>query len=192
MKRMLMRNKRKVAVGVGGILVAGTVMYQIGKKKQWARKNLRNSSANQTDDLIPVNHKYHVSDIDQLTRLLKNIVELDSNGAKDKRIFILFYAPWCPDCQHALPLVDNLIEKTKILDQENDIFIKCFVGSKAVWKDKNNVFRIDNRFVINSVPTLIQFDVNTNKYVGTNDNRLGEQECQNKEKLESFFSGLDN
>ena len=108
----LSKNKRNVLFGLGTIAALGSLAYGIAKVTK--AKNDR-ATTNIVNDFIPANHKYDVSGMDQLTQLLAN--------ASNKRVFILFYAPWCPDCRSALPLIDDIIQNSNILDKDNDTFI---------------------------------------------------------------------
>ena len=78
-----------------------------------------------------------------------------------KRIFILFTSgldnktnkKWCPDCVDA----DPIIKKNLNLLNQTDLLIICSVGERIFWKNKNNIFRTDKRFELESIPTLLQY-----------------------------------
>merc|ERR1711933_209630 len=111
--------------------------------------------------------------IDALEKLLQRV--------SAKRIFLLFFAneidgkSWCPDCVAAKPIIERNL---KYLHPNNDTFVTVYVGEKAEWKNKKNIFRTDERFKVTGVPTLLQF--------GT-DKRLVESQCEDDHMLQTMF-----
>eukprot|EP00483_Globobulimina_turgida_P011457 UN11479 len=71
----------------------------------------------------------------------------------------------------------------KYIDKDRDIFITVYVGEKAFWKDKKNVFRTDKRFQVSGVPTLLQYK--TQK-------RLVEPQCCNSNLVKMVFEDDDD
>ena len=67
--------------------------------------------------------------------------------------------------------------------KKTDTFITVYVGEKAEWKDKQNVFRTDKRFLVTGVPTLLQY--NTQK-------RLVEPQCANSNLVKMLFEEDDD
>ena len=103
-------------------------------------------------------------------------------ACKSDRIFLLFCGnivdgkSWCPDCVVAKPVIEaNVKYLTK-----DDTLITVYVGERAEWKNKDNVFRTDDRFKVTGVPTLLQF--------GTVQ-RLVEPQCANNNLVQMMFEG---
>ncbi|KAJ3696614.1 hypothetical protein LUZ61_000319 [Rhynchospora tenuis] len=76
--------------------------------------------------------------------------------------FILFLADkdpmtsrsWCPDCNVAEPIIYQKLETAN-----NDIaLLKVYVGDRPTWRNPNHRFRVDPRFRLQGVPTLIRWE----------------------------------
>ena len=106
-------------------------------------------------------------------------------ACKSERIFLLFCGnivggkSWCPDCVAAKPVIESNLKYLKA----DDTMVTVYVGERAEWKDKNNVFRTDDRFKVTGVPTLLQF--------GTVQ-RLVEPQCANSNLVQMLFEGDDD
>ena len=92
--------------------------------------------------------------MDALNKLLNEI--------KSKNIFLLFCGnedengnSWCPDCVVAKPKIKKAMNVLK--DEKDWTFITVYVGERAIWKDKKNPFRTDERFKVSGVPTLLLY-----------------------------------
>lgn len=105
---------------------------------------------------------------------------------KAERIFLLFCGntvdgrSWCSDCVAAKPIIESNL---KYLHPNNDAFITVYVGERDQWKNPANVFRRDDRFKIQGVPTL--FEYGTQK-------RLVESQCASTNLVHMIFEEDDD
>lgn len=105
------------------------------------------------------------------------------NCLKEKTgtIFILFSGSldqngvsWCPDCAKADPVIERNMDKAP----EDSTFIHCHVGPREYWKDPNNEFRIDPKFFVKCVPTLLKLG---------SQQRLQEEQCCKDDLVQMLF-----
>jgi len=111
--------------------------------------------------------------------LLKEIEQVKPGSS----IYILFCASknekgesWCPDCVKAEPIVNAAAKKLS----GDVVFIHYDVGPREQWKPPTNPFRVDERFRLTAVPTLIKWK---------SSHRLVEGECWNADLLSMIFEG---
>ncbi|CAK9114408.1 Cysteine synthase B (CSase B) (O-acetylserine (thiol)-lyase B) (OAS-TL B) (O-acetylserine sulfhydrylase B) [Durusdinium trenchii] len=75
---------------------------------------------------------------------------------EDMPLFMLFTAPWCPDCTTTLPIVNEIF--TGQGAGANFSLLRCIVGkTREEWKDPRHPFRSDTRWGPNGlseIPTL--------------------------------------
>eukprot|EP00438_Fugacium_kawagutii_P028320 Skav205365 [mRNA] locus=scaffold3980:139954:140511:+ [translate_table: standard] len=74
----------------------------------------------------------------------------------DMPLFILFTAPWCPDCVSALPIINDIFA-TEL--RSGASLLRCIVGkTREEWKDPEHPFRSDRRWGesrgLAAIPTL--------------------------------------
>ncbi|KAH7302335.1 hypothetical protein KP509_23G067900 [Ceratopteris richardii] len=75
-------------------------------------------------------------------------------------LFLLFLAnrdpaighSWCPDCVRAEPVI------YKTLDNSNKqtTLLRAYVGDRPTWRNPAHPWRLDKRFGLKGVPTLIR------------------------------------
>ncbi|KAF7108150.1 hypothetical protein CFC21_108678 [Triticum aestivum] len=61
---------------------------------------------------------------------------------------------WCPDCNVAEPVI---YEKLESLGKDV-VLLRAFVGDKPTWRDPTHPWRVDPRFALKGVPTLLRWD----------------------------------
>ena len=84
---------------------------------------------------------------------------------------------WCPDCVRAHPLIEDQLAALK----GKNVFITMNVDREP-YRSPDYVFRKDSKIALRCVPTLI-------KWVdGKVENRLNDDQSQQKAALEEFFS----
>lgn len=78
---------------------------------------------------------------------------------RDMPMFILFTAPWCPDCVSALPVINDIFATELRSDAS---LLRCIVGkTREEWKDPQHPLRSDLRgehtkvTAITAIPTLV-------------------------------------
>ncbi|XP_010694184.2 thioredoxin-like protein Clot [Beta vulgaris subsp. vulgaris] len=83
-------------------------------------------------------------------------------AANNKANLILFLADkepstslsWCPDCVRGEPVIYKKLEEAG----EDVALLRAYVGDRPTWRTPNNPFRIDSRFQLKGVPTLIRWE----------------------------------
>ncbi|XP_020592788.1 thioredoxin-like protein Clot [Phalaenopsis equestris] len=86
---------------------------------------------------------------------------------------------WCPDCNVAEPVIDDMLAATA-----SDISIlKTFVGDRATWKNPIHPWRVDPRFKLRGVPTLIRWEN------GAITERLEDDEAHIGDKIHALLTG---
>ncbi|KAI5055053.1 hypothetical protein GOP47_0030198 [Adiantum capillus-veneris] len=74
-------------------------------------------------------------------------------------LFLLFLAnrdptlgrSWCPDCVRAEPVIYKTFEN---FDKKVTL-LRAYVGDRATWRNPAHPWRVDKRFGLKGVPTLI-------------------------------------
>uniref|UniRef100_A0A0R3RUL1 Thioredoxin domain-containing protein 17 n=1 Tax=Elaeophora elaphi TaxID=1147741 RepID=A0A0R3RUL1_9BILA len=102
-----------------------------------------------------------VEGFDELNELLKDIkcrAVILFSGSKENG------QSWCPDCVQAEPIIEKVIEEIVSSGDidENFAFVECGVGLRTYydnfsWKDLTNAFRVDERFKVKEIPTLLDY-----------------------------------
>ncbi|GAB2276881.1 hypothetical protein Dimus_011592 [Dionaea muscipula] len=81
---------------------------------------------------------------------------------KHKANLILFLADkdpatslsWCPDCVRAEPVIYK-----KLGASSDDIaLLRVYVGDRPTWRNPQNPWRVDSRFQLKGVPTLVRWE----------------------------------
>ncbi|XP_023016512.1 thioredoxin domain-containing protein 17-like [Leptinotarsa decemlineata] len=90
-----------------------------------------------------------------------NLLEELKVAASEHSVYIYFTSSitdtndqsWCPSCNAAWSVIQ------KCLDHVNPqaIFIKAEVGSKEEWESKNNPFKMNSRYKVKVLPTLLHW-----------------------------------
>ncbi|XP_021736932.1 thioredoxin-like protein Clot [Chenopodium quinoa] len=83
-------------------------------------------------------------------------------AANNKANLILFLADndpstnlsWCPDCVRAEPVILKKLEEYG----ENVALLRAYVGDRPTWRTPQHPWRVDSRFQLKGVPTLIRWE----------------------------------
>ncbi|CAH2046710.1 unnamed protein product [Thlaspi arvense] len=81
---------------------------------------------------------------------------------RNKINFILFLAnddpttnrSWCPDCVRAEPVIYKTLEESA----EEVNLIRAYAGDRPTWRNPVHLWRVDPRFKLTGVPTLVRWD----------------------------------
>ncbi|KNA18220.1 hypothetical protein SOVF_072530 [Spinacia oleracea] len=83
-------------------------------------------------------------------------------AANNKANLILFLADnepstslsWCPDCVRAEPVIYKKLEECG----ENVALLRAYVGDRPTWRTPVHPWRVDSKFQLKGVPTLIRWE----------------------------------
>ncbi|XP_074591963.1 thioredoxin-like protein Clot [Curcuma longa] len=100
--------------------------------------------------------------------------------------FLLFLADkdpstklsWCPDCNVAEPVIYKKLEASN----SNVVLLRAYVGDRPTWRNPSHPWRVDPRFKVKGVPTLIRWEN------GEVTKRLEDYEAHVEEKIESLLA----
>ncbi|XP_065011396.1 thioredoxin-like protein Clot [Musa acuminata AAA Group] len=100
--------------------------------------------------------------------------------------FLLFLADkdpstnrsWCPDCNVAEPIIYEKLEASNI----NLVLLRAYVGDRPTWRNPSHPWRVDPRFKLMGVPTLIRWE---NEAVA---GRLEDYEAHIGDKIDSILA----
>ncbi|XP_010481939.1 PREDICTED: thioredoxin-like protein Clot [Camelina sativa] len=105
-----------------------------------------------------------VKKIDANPSTLESVLqELKSDETNRSKIsFILFLADdepttgrsWCPDCVRAEPVIFKTLEEFP----EEVNLIRAYAGDRPTWRTPAHPWRVDPRFKLTGVPTLVRWD----------------------------------
>ncbi|KAJ4711673.1 Thioredoxin-like protein Clot [Melia azedarach] len=109
-----------------------------------------------------------------------------SEAPKHKANFILFLADkdpstslsWCPDCVRAEPVIYKTLEALA----DDIALLKAYVGDRSTWRNAQHPWRVDSRFKLRGVPTLIRWENDTIK------GRLEDHEAHLENKIKTLLS----
>ncbi|KAH7862882.1 hypothetical protein Vadar_010607 [Vaccinium darrowii] len=110
-----------------------------------------------------------------------------SEAPKNKVNLILFLADidlstsvsWCPDCVRAEPVI---YEKLKA-SSDDVALLRAYVGDRPTWRNPHHPWRVDSRFKLKGVPTLVRWEDETVK------GRLEDHEAHLEHKIETLVAG---
>ncbi|XP_057511512.1 thioredoxin-like protein Clot [Actinidia eriantha] len=85
-----------------------------------------------------------------------------SEAEKNKANLILFLADkdpstslsWCPDCVRAEPVIYKKLEASS----DDVALLRAYVGDRPTWRNPHHPWRVDSRFKLTGVPTLIRWE----------------------------------
>ena len=84
-----------------------------------------------------------------------------------------------PDCNVAEPVI---YERLEALPPGRDaVLLRAYVGDKPAWRDPAHPWRVDPRFALRGVPTLIRWEG------GGAAARLGDDEAHLKDKVDALL-----
>ncbi|KAG4947735.1 hypothetical protein AAZX31_15G253500 [Glycine max] len=109
-----------------------------------------------------------------------------SEAPQNKANLILFLADndpatslsWCPDCVRAEPVIYKKLEASP----DDIALLRAYVGDRPTWRNPQHPWRVDPRFKLTGVPTLIRWENNTVK------GRLEDHEAHLENKIEALVA----
>ncbi|XP_057807760.1 thioredoxin-like protein Clot [Salvia miltiorrhiza] len=112
--------------------------------------------------------------------------QFTAEAANNKANFILFLADnepstnlsWCPDCVRAEPVIYKKLEAAS----GNVALLKAYVGDRPTWRNPQHPWRVDPRFKLTGVPTLIRWENGSVKA------RLEDHEAHLERKIDTLVS----
>ncbi|XP_047068954.1 thioredoxin-like protein Clot [Lolium rigidum] len=87
---------------------------------------------------------------------------------------------WCPDCNVAEPVIYS---KLDALEGRDVVLLRAFVGDKPTWRDPAHPWRVDPRFRLTGVPTLLRWDASKGEATA----RLGDDEAGVADKIDALL-----
>lgn len=84
----------------------------------------------------------------------------------------------CTDCNVAEPVIYKKLE----VSSSNVILLRAYVGDRPTWRNPSHSWRVDPRFKVKGVPTLIRWEN------GGVTKRLEDYEAHVEEKIESLLA----
>ncbi|XP_052179384.1 thioredoxin-like protein Clot [Diospyros lotus] len=109
-----------------------------------------------------------------------------SEAAENKTNLILFLADkdpstclsWCPDCVRAEPIIYKKLEASA----DDVALLRAYVGDRPTWRNPNHPWRIDSKFKLARVPTLIRWEDDAIK------GRLEDHEAHLEHKIDDLLA----
>ncbi|KAK7322629.1 hypothetical protein VNO77_26018 [Canavalia gladiata] len=109
-----------------------------------------------------------------------------SEAPQNKANLVLFLADidpatslsWCPDCVRAEPVIYKKLEASS----EDIVLLRAYVGDRPTWRNPAHPWRVDPRFKLTGVPTLIQWE--NDAAIG----RLEDHEAHLEGKIEALVA----
>ncbi|XP_059432058.1 thioredoxin-like protein Clot [Corylus avellana] len=110
-----------------------------------------------------------------------------SEAPQNKANLILFLADkdpstslsWCPDCVRAEPVIYKKLEATA----DDVVLLRAFVGDRPTWRNPQHPWRVDSRFKLTGVPTLVRWENDTIR------GRLADHEAHIENKISALVAG---
>nr|AFK40345.1 unknown [Lotus japonicus] len=110
-----------------------------------------------------------------------------SEASQNKANLILFLADkdpatslsWCPDCVRAEPVIYKKLEASP----DDIALIRAYVGDRPTWRNPHHPWRVDPKFKLTGVPTLIRWENDEVK------GRLEDYEAHLENKIEALVAG---
>ncbi|PHT35424.1 Thioredoxin-like protein Clot [Capsicum baccatum] len=110
-----------------------------------------------------------------------------AESPKNKANFVLFLADadpstnvsWCPDCVRAEPVIYKKLEASS----DDIALLRAYVGDRPTWRTPQHPWRVDGRFSLKGVPTLIRWENDAIK------GRLEDHEAHLDHKIASLLNG---
>ncbi|WP_186430090.1 redoxin domain-containing protein [Clostridium sp. BSD9I1] len=179
---------KKIAIILGLlILIGGSVytVYNYNKSQVSNPNNIINTESNSSDKKQNDNFKNEtalkVSKTKAMDFKLKDLTgkEVSLSDYKGKKVFLNFWATWCPPCKAEMPEMEMLYQETKNsdlvilavnLDEEKDTVQKFINSNKynfPVLLDTGNI--VASQYEVVSIPTSFFIDKEGNivdKHIG--------------------------
>uniref|UniRef100_A0A7C9CNY6 Thioredoxin-like protein Clot n=2 Tax=Opuntia streptacantha TaxID=393608 RepID=A0A7C9CNY6_OPUST len=84
---------------------------------------------------------------------------------------------WCPDCVRAEPVIYKKVEESGL----DVALLKAYVGDRPTWRNPQHPWRLDPRFQLKGVPTLMRWEN------GAGASRLEDHEAHIESKIHSLL-----
>ncbi|XP_040989021.1 thioredoxin-like protein Clot [Juglans microcarpa x Juglans regia] len=112
-----------------------------------------------------------------------------SEASKNKANLILFLADndpstslsWCPDCVRAEAVIYKKLETSS----DDIALLRAFVGDRPTWRNPQHPWRVDSRFELTGVPTLVLWQNDAVQ------GRLEDHEAHIEKKIDALVSGIE-
>ncbi|XP_058765985.1 thioredoxin-like protein Clot [Vicia villosa] len=85
---------------------------------------------------------------------------------------------WCPDCVRAEPVILKKLEASPY----EIALLKAYVGDRPTWRNPHHPWRVDPKFKLTGVPTLIRWE--NDAVTG----RLEDHEAHRENKIEALVA----
>ncbi|XP_030547380.1 thioredoxin-like protein Clot [Rhodamnia argentea] len=86
---------------------------------------------------------------------------------------------WCPDCVRAEPVIFKKLEGPS----DNVALLRAYVGDRPTWRNPLHPWRVDPRFKLTGVPTLMLWEDDVVK------GRLEDHEAHVERKIDGLVAG---
>ncbi|KAL3732731.1 thioredoxin-like protein Clot [Eucalyptus grandis] len=86
---------------------------------------------------------------------------------------------WCPDCVRAEPVIYKKLEASS----DNIALLQAYVGDRPTWRNPQHPWRVDPRFKLTGVPTLMLWEDDAVK------GRLEDHEAHIERKIDGLVAG---
>ncbi|PON52807.1 Thioredoxin-like fold containing protein [Parasponia andersonii] len=129
-----------------------------------------------------------LTSLDATVSNLESVFEkFRSEASKNKANLILFLADkdpstslsWCPDCVRAEPVIYKKLEATS----DDVALLRAYVGDRHTWRNPQHPWRVDPKFKLTGVPTLIRWENDTIS------GRLEDYEAHLENKIDALVAG---
>ncbi|KAL2321955.1 hypothetical protein Fmac_026334 [Flemingia macrophylla] len=109
-----------------------------------------------------------------------------AEAPQNKANLILFLADkdpatsrsWCPDCVRAEPVIYKKLESSP----DDILLLRAYVGDRPTWRNPQHQWRVDPKFKLTGVPTLIRWENDAVK------GRLEDHEAHLEHKIEALVT----
>ncbi|XP_077215124.1 thioredoxin superfamily protein [Tasmannia lanceolata] len=110
-----------------------------------------------------------------------------SETTKNQTKLLLFLADkdpstslsWCPDCVRAEPVIYKKLGASSC----DVVLLRAYVGDRPTWRNPNHPWRVDARFKLRGVPTLILWEDESVKGL------LQDHEAHIEAKIDALIAG---
>jgi hypothetical protein len=92
---------------------------------------------------------------------------------------LTFWPSSFPDCVRAEPVIYKKLEATA----DDVVLLRAFVGDRPTWRNPQHPWRIDSRFKLTGVPTLVRWENDTIR------GRLEDHEAHIENKISALLAG---
>lgn len=83
-----------------------------------------------------------------------------------------------PDCVRAEPVINKKLEASS----DNIVLLRAYVGDRPTWRNPQHPWRVDSKFKLTGVPTLVSWENDAIK------GRLEDYEAHLEDKIDALVS----